>query len=298
MPVVLGQRRILVVPTRAGWLFGLMLCIMLAVAINYNLSLGHALVFLLAGLGLVAIGHTFRNLLHLRLTPGRPEPVFAGETARFPVFVENTRNQHRHAVDLAFGANTLFRLDEIPAGEQVLALIPCPAPRRGRLDPGPITVATRFPLGLFRARSRMRPPLSCVVYPKPLASPLPRRVAAFRGGAQPGTGGQEDFAGLRERQANESLCQVAWKAVARDAEGRPLLVKQFDGGTTEDLWLDWTLTPANDTESRLSLLAGWIVAAERDHLRYGLRLAGREIRPGQGPAHRHACLEALAFHGA
>jgi hypothetical protein len=36
---------------------------MLIGAINYNLSLGHALVFLLAGLGLVAMVHTFRNLV-------------------------------------------------------------------------------------------------------------------------------------------------------------------------------------------------------------------------------------------
>ena len=34
----------------------------------------------LAGLGIVGMIHTFRNLHDLVITPGRPEPVFAGET--------------------------------------------------------------------------------------------------------------------------------------------------------------------------------------------------------------------------
>jgi uncharacterized protein (DUF58 family) len=31
---------------------------------------------------------------------------------------------------------------------------------------------------------------------------------------------------------------------------------------------------------------------------YGLRLPGVEIAPGRGEAHRGACLQALALHGA
>ena len=54
---------------------------MLTGAINYNLALGHALVFLLAGLALVGMVHAFRNLHGLVITPGRCGPVFAGEVA-------------------------------------------------------------------------------------------------------------------------------------------------------------------------------------------------------------------------
>lgn len=55
-PIVLTQRRIFIVPSGAGLLFVVVLCVMLLGAINYDLSLGHALVFLLAGLGIVAMG--------------------------------------------------------------------------------------------------------------------------------------------------------------------------------------------------------------------------------------------------
>ena len=53
LPVVLSQRRIFILPTKTGLLFAIVLVLMLIGAINYNLSLGHALVFLLGGLGMV-----------------------------------------------------------------------------------------------------------------------------------------------------------------------------------------------------------------------------------------------------
>jgi len=298
LPVVLTQRRIFILPTRAGLLYGVVLCVMLIGAINYNLSLGYALVFLLAGLGLVAMVHTFRNLLGLRLMPGRADAVFSGETAYFTIHVENALHQPRRALELAFGKNGTVALD-ISGSEQASVAAPCMTARRGRLDPGRLTLSSRYPLGLFRAWSYPHPPLSCLVYPKPLETPLPPPTSSWKSTGSRGSSGQEDFSGLRERQANDSPRHIAWKAVAHDIDHRPLLVKQFDGGAAEELWLDWTLTPAgNDTEKRLSLLAGWIVIAEREQRRYGLRLPERCIAPDSGPAHRDACLEALALHAA
>ena len=89
LPIVLTQRRVFIIPSRTGLMFALVLIIMLLGAINYDLSLGHALVFLLAGIGLVGMVHTFRNLYALRLMPGYATPVFAGEVAHFPVSIEN-----------------------------------------------------------------------------------------------------------------------------------------------------------------------------------------------------------------
>jgi hypothetical protein len=59
----LNQRRIFILPTRAGMVYAITLVAMFTGAINYNLALGHALVFLLTGLGLIGMLHTFRNLL-------------------------------------------------------------------------------------------------------------------------------------------------------------------------------------------------------------------------------------------
>ena len=297
LPIVLTQRRIFIIPTRSGLLFAIVLVVMLLGAINYNLSLGHALVFLLAGLGVVAMVHTFRNLVALRLSPGRADPVFAGEIARFQLLLENTHRQARRSLDFAFQNHESVSLD-IPAGERAMIAIPCPAPLRGRLDPGRITLSTRYPLGLFRAWSYPHPWLSCLVYPTPIETPLPLPAAAAHSGQRQGDNGQEDFTGLRQRQPNDSPRHIAWKAVARDFDNRPLLIKQFAGGAAEELWLDLSLTAADrPLETRLSLLTGWIIAAERTQTRYGLRLPGRELAPDQGNSHRDTCLEALALYG-
>ena len=296
-PVILTQRRVFILPTGAGLLYAAVLLAMLIGAINYNLSLGHALVFLLAGLGLVGMVHTFRNLLGLRIFAGATEAVFAGDTAQFVLYVENPSPYPRRALELVFGKNPPVTLD-IPPGERMPVSLAYATQRRGRLDPGRATLASCYPLGLFRAWSYPRPPLSCLVYPKPLAAPLPPRTSTGVTSGVSGRNGQDDFSGLRERQPHDSPRHIAWKAVARDFDHRPLLIKEFDGGTLDELWLDWQAAQAlPDVEARLSLLTGWVLAAEREGYRYGLRIPGRTIAPDHGPRHRHACLEALALHG-
>lgn len=297
VPIILTQRRIFIMPTRSGLLYGVVLCVMLIGAINYNLSLGHALVFLLTGLGLVAMVHTFRNLIALRITPGRVEPVFAGEIARFHIIIESSHRQARRALELAFGGNETVIVDVLPGVPGTIA-VPCLAPNRGRLDPGRITLSTRYPLGLFHAWSYPHPFLSCLVYPRPIETPLPPPFIVSHSGQRRGDSGQEDFTGLRLRQPSDPPRHIAWKAVARDIDNRPLLIKQFAGGAVEELWLDASLTRAGGgLETQLSLLAGWVIAAERTQTCYGLRLPGLEIAPNQGSAHRDACLEALALYG-
>ena len=63
-PIVLTQRRVFILPTGAGLLFAAMLVVMLLGAINYTLALGHALVFLLAGLGMTGMVHAL-SLIHI-----------------------------------------------------------------------------------------------------------------------------------------------------------------------------------------------------------------------------------------
>lgn len=297
VPIVLTRRRIFILPTGGGMTYVALLCVMLIGAINYNLSLGHALVFLLAGLGLVAMVHTFRNLAGLSLVCGRAEPVFAGDTAYFPLHLSNTRRDARCALAFRFAGNAAASVSVPPSGLARVAL-PCTAPRRGRLDPGRITLESRYPLGLFRAWSYPQPRLSCLVYPKPEPRPLPPPTPIADPGLARGEGGQEDFAGLRLRQPADSPRHIAWKAVARNIDAYPLLVKHFAGGAGEELWLDWQLTgDENDPETRLSILAGWVLAAEAAQLAYGLALPGCTLLPANGSAHRDACLEALALHG-
>lgn len=297
LPIVLGQRRIFIVPTRAGVVFAIVLVVMLIGAINYNLGLGHALIFLLAGLGIVTMIHTFNNLFALRLTPGRAASVFAGDLARFPLQLENARRQPRRALEFSFAGQAVAGID-LPAEGLATVAVPYRTNCRGRLDPGRITLSSRYPLGLFRAWSYPHPDWSCVVYPKPLRTPLPGPSAALHADHLQGDNGQEDFSGLRPRQSSDPTRHIAWKAVARRPDDQPHLVKQFAGGATAELWLEWSLTPADrDHEDRLSILAGWVLSADEQQARYGLKLPGRQIAPGHGERHREHCLQTLALYG-
>ncbi len=295
-PLRLSQRRIFILPTRAGLLFAAALLAMLTGAINYNLALGHALVFLLVGLALTGMVHAFRNLHGLRIAPGRCVPVFAGEVAYFPLHLSNDRNTPRLALDLRAGDESRSVTAAVAAHGLSEIAVPVASVRRGWLDLPRTRLATRYPLGLFVAWSYLQPAMRCLIYPQPLATPLPIPQATNRSGDHQGDGGQEDFSGFRERQPADSPRHVAWKASARDAGQRPLLVKQFAGGAQSELQLDWALTPdAAAPETRIAILAGWVLAADEEGACYGLRLPGDEIAPDSGEAHRHRCLETLAL---
>ncbi len=294
-PITLTQRRIFILPTRVGLLFALVVALMLTGAINYTLSLGHALVFLLVGLGLAGMVHTFRNLAGLQIVAGRPIPVFAGETARFPLYLINTRMQSRPALELHFDEQATVTTVAPPLGEGTASL-PFVTTRRGWLAPGRITLATRYPIGLFRAWSYPHPSIRCLVYPRPVHRPLPAPTPIDTPGVQRGDAGREDFAGLRPWTPGDPPRHIAWKAAARAGEGAPLLVKHFSGGAGEELWLRWESTADTSAiEARLSILAGWVLGAEAAQLDYGLDLPGRRLSPDHGSAQRDACLEALAL---
>ena len=293
--IVLVHRRVYILPTRLGLLYGGTLAILLIGSINYALALGFALTFILAGLAFAGMVHTARNLARIGVGTGRAEPVFAGESAQFRLYLDGRARYDRPAV-LArhVGAGSQFVID-IPAEGIAEVVLAVPARRRGWLPLGRVLLETRFPLGLFRAWSYVEPDARCLVYPKPERAPLPRPLSEAAAGAlRSQAAGNDDFSGLRGYQLSDSPRHVAWKAVARTDD---MLTKQFTGEAAAELWLDWSLLPAAlGTEQRLSRLAGWVLGAEAQGALYGLRLPGSEIAPARGDAHAAACLQALALH--
>lgn len=293
--VFLAQRRVYILPTRQGLTFGIALVLMLIGSINYNLSLGYVLTFLLAGIGVVAILHSFRNLAHLSISGGRVEHVFAGDTARFELHIENRRDTPRHSVMLS--CSGLSSSCEIPAGRTETVSVCVKAERRGWLQLPRVTMETRYPMGLFRAWAYVRPDMRSVVYPRPDGAllPLPRAIADQGDAMEAGTG-TDDFYGLRQYQTGDSPRHVAWKAVAR---GDVLLTKVFSGRAASEMWFDWNDLPPNlGTEARLARLARWVTLAHAGGLRYGVRLPGVELPLGSTDEHQRACLRALALYDA
>lgn len=291
--VTLSQRVIYILPTRQGFALTAVLVLMLLGDINYNLSLGYVLTFLLAMMAVMSMLHAFRNLAQLEIRAGRAEAAFAGETARFAFHFRNPGALDRHQLVMRHENGDTITFDA-PAQQDTEVVFPLAATRRGWLQPGRLTLYTEFPLGLFHAWTYLNFDTRCLVYPKPLAeAPLPPGESPDGTGSR-SVAGDDDFAGLRSYVEGDALPRIAWKAYARE---RGLQVKQFSAQAGEELWLDFSAAPEPDLEGKLARMARWVLDAETQGLRYGMKLPDGELPPGNGSAQRDQCLRRLALFG-
>lgn len=297
--LVLTQRNVYILPTRAGLMFAATLLTLLVASINYQLNLGYVLTFLLAGSGAVSMHLTHNTLrgLTLRLKPAAP--VFAGEAASLEVVLASPSGA-RHGVGLRIesaGVDTLTWVD-VPAGGQASAHVSFVPEHRGRHDVPTLSAETRFPLGFFRAWTIWRPAGQVLVYPKPERPPAPlppaRPTPGGQARAQHTQGGEIE--GIRGYRRGDPLKLVFWKKAAKAMEaGGELVSRDTSASAQHELWLDWDACGALPPEERLSRLAAWVLAADRAGVVYGLRAPRIEIPRDLGDAHRRACLEALAL---
>ena len=296
--ITLTQRRIFIIPTRQGFTLALVLLLMLLGDINYNLSLGYVLTFVLTMMAVMSMLHAFRNLAHLEIRPSHADAVFSGDTAHFMLRFHNPGKLSRYQLGLVQSGDSFWaaapgtlRFD-VPAQQDSEVAFPLPATRRGWLQTGRLTLSTEFPLGLFYAWSYLHFDTRCLVYPKPLDdAPLPAG-SSLDGTGKRSIAGDDDFSGLRKYVAGDALPRIDWKAYARE---RGLQVKQFTTPLGEELWLDYSDTPDRSEEEKLSRMTRWVLDAEAQGMRYGLRLPDGELPSNNGSAHRDECLRRIAL---
>ena len=298
--VLLSQRRVFILPSKAGLGFAALLLILLIGSVNYTLGLGFALTFLAVSCSLVDMVATYRNLAQLRLQQGRVAPVFAGQEAQFELQIANRTRLARYAVRADFSEIAEPRhVTDVAAGSQASVVLAMPTAQRGWLAPPRVKLSTRFPLGLFHAWSYWRPGLRALVYPRP-EDGAPAQPLVGNSGSQVRAAGSDDFAGVRSYQAGDSPRQLAWRQIARldPALGGQLVTKHFEGGEGSDLVLDFDALPAQlGVEARLSRMTRWVLDAEQRALPYAFRLGALRYDAALGAAHQAACLRALALYG-
>ncbi|MDH4061654.1 MAG: DUF58 domain-containing protein [Aquincola sp.] len=291
----LTQRNIYILPTRAGLMFVLVLFVMLLASINYQLSLGYVLTFLLAGAGFVSMHLTHNTLRGMTLHLKPPASGFMGEPMVLEIVLTSpTRTQHgvglglEHAPDRAHDVFV-----DVPAGGQALAHLSFVPPRRGLHLLPTLRAETLYPLGLFRAWTVWRPAAQALAWPRPETplAPWPASPAAAGDAAPQQRSDSGEFDGVRTYRRGDALKRIVWKKVAKGGE---LVSRDHQSAMQQELWLDWQQAQLPGAEQRLSRLAAWVVAADAAGVSHGLRLPGSEIAPGIGAAHRRASLDALA----
>jgi uncharacterized protein (DUF58 family) len=290
-PVVLRHSRIYILPTRRGWAMLGTLAVMLLASLNYGISLGFVITFMLAGLVAAALLHTFRNLAGIEVKPLGAGETFAGGRLAFALALD-AGTLARERIALAAAGGSVTRVD-VAAGSVETLTIERDAPRRGRLPLGRVTLSSTFPLGLWRGWAYIHFPLEGIVFPAPEAGapPLPAGQSGPDAYAT-GRSDDSDLAGLREFRHGDPLSRVAWKAVAR---GAGWYSKEFEGtGGGGPVALAWSALPQLGVEERLARLAAWVLAAEHAARPFALELPGAALPPAQGREHRRAALTALA----
>jgi uncharacterized protein (DUF58 family) len=291
-PVRLDRRRIYILPTPLGIAYAVMVFAMVLGGLNYGNNLGLGLAFLLASLGLVAMHHCHGTLAGLELRLTGTESAFAGREVAFRLLLVNGSLAPRPRIELT-AERAPGHVADVPATGTAPATLELHATRRGRVPLARYEVATRHPLGLFRAWAVVHGEAAAIAWPAPAArGRTPPGVQTDTGGAQDFARGEHDFAGLRPYQSGDSPRHIAWKAFAR---GQGLHAKQYAGTDVVSHLLDWDSLPALGTEARLAQLCRWVLDAHERGEACGLRLPGVAIEPNVGTTHRDRCLDALAL---
>lgn len=294
LPLKIEHQRIYILPTRRGLAFLFSLLIMLVASVNYALSLGYALCFLLTGLFAASLLHTYRNVAGITFKQIRTSNAFAGEQVTFTLNMHNETSLDRIGVQIkATDASDVVNID---ANETSTAHVIKSTSTRGLRSLGRVTVTSTYPLGLWRTWCYIHNDVKAAVYPKPEVSPpaMPSQSLTADGEIAHKSN-QGEIAGLREYNPGDALSSIAWKAAAR---GQGLYVKTFeeDNGSGET-HLTLSSTGLTDTEQQLSRLCAWIQAADRAQTEYSFDIPGTHLDVGRGTAHSERALMALALYG-
>lgn len=300
----LVQRNLYVLPSKAGGMLGLTLCVLLLASINFQLNLGFALTFLIAGSALSSLWVGYRNVQGLQLQLGALQPTFQGERVTVPVLLQTTHGQ-RHGISLAMhrpqGTLAWVHTD-VPATRSTTVELGSVPHQRGWHRVPRIVVESRFPLGVFRIWSGWQPQVRVLVYPAPeMSAPAPHFADTPDTGSAPApSAGMAEHDGVRSYQRGDPLRSMVWKkaATALATGSGDLVVRNGQQTQSPSLWLEAHATGLQDPEAQIARLTAWVLHAHAQQWKWGLKLpSGQSVEPATGAPHLHACLTALAVDG-
>lgn len=293
---------IYVLPTRSGFVLFATLMLLLVSSINFQINLGYALTFLIAGATIASIFTAYRTLRHLRLSTRGVSSAFAGNPLQFAIVIHNPDRYTHYGIGLAkdeyvwkYEKNEWTWLDIAP-GETASATLSMPATQRGWIALPQLMVLTRFPMGVFRAWSVWQPAVSALVYPESEPDPPALPTDPLHSQSASNTTRRwrgDEYDGNRLYQPGDPIKQIVWKKVTPGGE---LISRQMAAFESRELWLTLPSTRLAMTEAQLCRLTAWVIKASHSGIAYGLQLGTLTIAPATGEAHQLKCLRALALY--
>ncbi|MFK7861707.1 MAG: DUF58 domain-containing protein [Granulosicoccus sp.] len=294
LPHKITHKRVYIVPSGRGCAFIVTLLLMLVASINYSLSLGYALCFLLTGLFASTLLQTYRNLAGLNVSAIVSYDAFAGDEVAFHISLANQQTHPRHGIRVSAGNNST-RVRIAPT-DQTDACINIKTESRGICRLGRLTLQSDWPLGLWTCWSYLHVATQSLVFPKPEEDVPPLPVAS---GADDGKPTQSrvtgDVSGIRDYQPGDSIGSIAWKSAAR---GLGLQSRTFDmEAANAATVLDLQHATIPGLEAQLSRLCAWVLQAERTQTDYTFHLPEFTLDKSRGKEQQAQALRALALFG-
>jgi len=294
---ILSARNLSVRPTQWGILYLLMTVVLLVTSINYAISLGYYLAFMMISLLWVSALQAWQNMTQLTINPSLlHKPVFAGEVAYISLNLSNPRQYARYGIQIQFPAQTGVVDDIDPLSDQPFN-IPFETTQRGLYDLPALHITSEYPLGLFRVRAQIAYSTKLMVYAKPLPWAQWRiKVNSLHGSDDAPTISHhqsgDEFVGHRAYQTHDSIHWIDWKASSRSDQ---LFVKQYASPQSPTTCLDWHTLTHDGFEQRISKLTYAVIACHQQQLAYSLKLPTKMLPADATTTHYQQCLKALAL---
>lgn len=292
LPFTLVYRNIFVLPTGFGTGFAILLILTALGGLNFNNNLALLMVFVLGSLAQMTNLLAYRNLTGLTVVSVRSEPVFAGDPLHLQVLLQNPDDRFRYSLELSLARETSGDCRDLQPGQHVTFRLALPTERRGWLAVPPLRLQTRYPLAVFHVWSWLFPTQRCLVYPVPAKNPPPLPASGDGRSGESRRGAGDQLYGLRNYRTGDALKTIAWRTSARHGQ---FYTKEMETPQEAACVLDYGRLEGRDREARISILTAWVLMAEHRTLPYRLELPGLTLPADSGPAHRAACLEALAL---
>lgn len=294
-------------PTRAGWIFFLLVFGVGFAALNTGNNLLYMVLALMLAFLVLSGLLSEAALRGIRVRRRVPGDVFAGRDAR--VLLEIHNDQARAA---AFAVGVEDRVDDgaggdrpagrcfalrIGPGAREVRSYPLCAERRGELRFRGYVVFTRFPFGLFSKSMRIEDEDTALVYP------AIDRLAAPRSAAEAERAGEQDewemagnspvAAGLRSFVPGDTPRRIHWRASQRAGS---LLVRDLESESEQEVRVHLRRDgrPGDRFEARVRRAASEVVALLEAGRRVGLEAGGQRFEPDVGARHRACLLAYLA----
>ncbi|MFK8079771.1 MAG: DUF58 domain-containing protein [Granulosicoccus sp.] len=292
LPHTVEHKRVYIIASKRGGAFLVTLLLMLVASINYSLSLGYALCFLLTGLFASTLLHTYRNLAGLSVSTISSHDAFAGDDVTFTIKLANSHPHLRQGIRVKAGSYSA--MVQIPSNSMTNAELAIKAESRGLCRLGRLTLQSDWPLGLWTCWSYLHVEAQALVFPRPEEEAPPLPVVRGEDEGKPTHSlVSGDVSGLRDYQPGDSIGSIAWKSAAR---GLGLKSRTYDNdeacATTS---LDLRHATVAGVEAKLSRLCAWVLRAENTQIDYALELPDFSLDRNRGKEQQAQALRALAL---